>query len=47
MNKLPCEEEDDSGIFEIYHMVPPGKSSYFYSFGGENGTAEFAKDQHH
>jgi hypothetical protein len=26
-------------------MVPPGKCQYFYSFGGENGVAQAAKDQ--
>jgi hypothetical protein len=47
MNKV-CkgskEEDDDSGIFEIFHMIPPGKTHYFYSFGGENGMAESAKN---
>ena len=28
-------------------MIPPGKTHYFYSFGGENGFADCAKDQHH
>jgi hypothetical protein len=28
-------------------MIPPGKTNYFYSFGGENGQAEYAKDQPH
>jgi hypothetical protein len=47
MNKVTKgskEEDDDSGIFEIFHMIPPGKTHYFYSFGGENGTAESAKN---
>ena len=38
------EDEDDPGIFFRYHMVPPGKSHYFYSFGGENGKADIAKN---
>jgi hypothetical protein len=40
-------DEDDTGNFEIYHMIPPGKTLYFFSFGGENGVAEAAKDQPH
>jgi hypothetical protein len=46
MNKVgAANDEDDNGLFEIYHMIPPGRTCYFYSFGGENGTAEAAKDQ--
>lgn len=33
-----------NGHFSIWKMVPPGKSHYFYSFGGENGIPEAAKD---
>ena len=31
--------------FSLWKMVPPGKSYYFYSFGGENGDPETARDQ--
>lgn len=42
-------EKDPSipGHFLIWKMIPPGKSHYFYSFGGENGVPETAKDQPH
>jgi hypothetical protein len=45
----PClmEKDEDHGSFYIWKMIPPGKSHYFYSFGGENGFPEVAKDQHH
>ena len=33
--------------YYIWKMIPPGKSYYFYSFGGENGQAEAARDQPH
>lgn len=28
------EKDEDDGVFYIWKMVPPGKSLYFYSFGG-------------
>lgn len=39
------KDEEDDGLFYIWKMVPPGKSNYFYSFGGENGEARTANDQ--
>lgn len=31
------EKDPDHGSFYLWKMIPPGKSHYFYSFGGENG----------
>lgn len=42
MNKLVDNDEGDASVYYLYHMIPPGKSSYFYSFGGENGFPENA-----
>lgn len=39
------EKDPEDEIYFIYKMVPPGKSHYFYSFGGENGEADFSKEQ--
>jgi hypothetical protein len=44
MSKVGDGEDDDTGNFEIWHMVPPGRSCYFYSFGGENGDPDAARD---
>lgn len=46
MSKL-VENDSDGDVkqFYLYHMIPPGKSSYFFTFGGENGEAEVAVDQ--
>jgi hypothetical protein len=41
------KESEDSDTYFIWKMIPPGKSHYFYSFGGENGEAEAARDQPH
>lgn len=38
------EKEDDEGTYSLWQMVPPGKSYYFFSLGGENGKACIAKD---
>lgn len=39
------EKDSEHGSFLIWKMIPPGKTHYFYSFGGENGIADSAKDQ--
>jgi hypothetical protein len=45
MNKLVDNDHDgDVRMFYLYHMIPPGKSYYFFSFGGENGESEVAMD---
>lgn len=41
------DKDDVHGSFLLWKMIPPGKTHYFYSFGGENGIADSAKDQHH
>ena len=38
-------EKDDEGTYYIYKMVPPGRSLYFYSLGGEEGEADVSKEQ--
>ena len=38
------EKEPEDEVHYIYRMVPPGKSHYFYSFGGENGVSDVAKE---
>lgn len=38
-------DKDDDEVYFIWKMVPPGKSYYFYSFGGEEADCEAAKDQ--
>lgn len=40
-------EKDATGHHTIWKMIPPGKTNYFFSFGGENGIADVAKDQPH
>ena len=40
-------EKDAHGVFFLWKMIPPGKTHYFYSFGGENGVADAAKDHPH
>lgn len=38
------EKDEDEGLYYIWKMIPPGKTHYFYSLGGENGEAAYAKD---
>jgi hypothetical protein len=39
--------DDENGVYFIWKMIPPGQSNYFYSFGGDKGQAEVARDQPH
>jgi hypothetical protein len=39
-----CDKDTEEGSFYIWKMIPPGKTHYFYTFGGENGEAASAKD---
>ena len=41
------EKDEKTGQLAIWKMIPPGKTNYFYSFGGENGTGDVARDQPH
>jgi len=34
----------DDEVWVIWKMIPPGKSHYFFSLGGEHGEAEAARD---
>lgn len=43
-NPWLMEKNDEDGIFYLWKMIPPGKSCYFFSFGGELGEAENARD---
>jgi hypothetical protein len=36
------ESNFEEGIFYIWKMIPPGKTLYFYSFGGQNGESTAA-----
>ncbi len=38
------EKDDEHGSYYIWKMIPPGKSHYFYSLGGEQGIGECARD---
>lgn len=38
------EKDEDDGSYYIWKMVPPGKSHYIYSLGGENADVEIARD---
>jgi len=40
------EDEDQKYNYILWKMVPPGRSKYFYSFGGETAEAETARDHH-
>jgi hypothetical protein len=44
LNSNIDNDEGDISMFYIYHMVPPGKWQYFYSFGGKDGLPEAASD---
>ncbi len=37
-------KEEDGSVYYIWKMVPPGRSFYFYSFGGEEGEGTTAYD---
>lgn len=43
MNKI--SEGEDEGNWIFWTMIPPGRTTYFYSLGGEGGQATYAKDQ--
>jgi hypothetical protein len=43
MNKEMKEDEDGNWVF--WTMLPPGRTTYFYSLGGEDGQATAARDQ--
>jgi hypothetical protein len=42
----PCllEKDEENGCFYVWRMVPPGKSYYFYTFGGEEAIPDTARD---
>jgi len=38
------DKDSENGSFVLWKMIPPGKTHYFYSFGGEGGFGDAAKD---
>lgn len=39
------EKDSENDTYYLWKMIPPGKSYYFYSFGGFKGEPETARDQ--